>query len=102
MCLPQTDLTGFAAATGGANRLLEALPGSAGWLLETILTFSLIFVIFIATDNKRAQSTAHLPMLAPAAIGFAVGPVFVLRERVVSRMWLGHLCGFVWHLLCCR
>ena len=68
----QTDLTGFAAATGGANRLLEALPTSAGWLLETVLTFTLIFVIFIATDNRRAQSTAHLPMLAPAAIGFAV------------------------------
>ena len=68
----QTDLTGFAAATGGANRLLAALPTSAGWLLETVLTFSLIFIIFIATDNRRAQSTAHLPMLAPAAIGFTV------------------------------
>lgn len=68
----QTDLTGFAAATGGANRLLKGLPPSAGWLLECVLTFALIFVIFIATDQKRAQSTPHLPVLAPAAIGFAV------------------------------
>ena len=68
----QTDLTGFAAADGGSNRLLASLPPSAGWLLETVITFSLIFVIFIATDTRRGQSTSHIPMLAPAAIGFAV------------------------------
>ena len=40
--------------------------------MEAILTFLLVFVVFTATDQARAQSTAHLPILAPAAIGLAV------------------------------
>lgn len=40
--------------------------------MEALLTFLLVFVVFTATDQARAQSTAHLPILAPAAIGFAV------------------------------
>ena len=68
----QTDLTGFSAATGGANRLLKGLPGSAGWLLECVLTFALVFVVLVATDQRRGQSTAHIPILAPMAIGFIV------------------------------
>ena len=68
----QTFKTGFAAGKGGSNRLLEGLPQGAGWLLETILTFLLVFVVFTATDHARAQSTSHLPILAPAAIGLTV------------------------------
>ena len=68
----QTFKTGFAAGKGASNRLLAGLPTSAGWLMEAILTFLLVFVVFTATDQARAQSTAHLPILAPAAIGLAV------------------------------
>ena len=68
----QTDKAGFKAAKGGCNRLLAGLPLGAGWLLESLLTFLLVFVVFTATDQARAQSTAHLPILAPAGIGFAV------------------------------
>lgn len=68
----QTDKAGFTAAKGGCNRLLTGLPQSAGWLLESLLTFLLVFVVFTATDQARAQSTAHLPILAPLGIGFAV------------------------------
>ena len=68
----QTDLTGFASAKGGTNRLLPGLPPSAAWLMETVLTFGLIFVIMVATDAQRGQSTSHIPILAPAAIGFTV------------------------------
>ena len=68
----QTDHEGFNAAGGGSNRLLEGFPSTAGWLMECILTFALVFVVFAATDTARAQSTAHLPILAPAAIGFVV------------------------------
>lgn len=71
-CLVQTDHSGFHAAKGGSNVLLSGLPQSAGWLMESILTFLLVFVVFAATDQARAQSTAHLPILAPAGIGFAV------------------------------
>lgn len=68
----QTDKAGFTAAKGGCNRLLTGLPQSAGWLMESLLTFLLVFVVFTATDQARAQSTAHLPILAPLGIGFAV------------------------------
>ena len=68
----QTDRAAFSAAKGGANRLLTGIPTSSGWLMEALLTFLLVFVVFTATDQARAQSTAHLPILAPAGIGFAV------------------------------
>ena len=68
----QTFKTGFAAGKGATNRLLAGLPQSAGWLMESILTFLLVFVVFTATDQGRAQSTSHLPVLAPAAIGMAI------------------------------
>ena len=71
-CTVQTDHSGVHAAKGGSNVLLTGLPQSAGWLMESMLTFLLVFVVFAATDHARAQSTAHLPILAPAGIGFAV------------------------------
>ena len=68
----QTDKAAYEAAAGGTNKLLAGLPQSAGWLIEAILTFMLVFVVFTAVDQARAQSTSHLPILAPLAIGFAV------------------------------
>ena len=68
MLVAQTDLTGFASAKGGTNRLLPGLPPSAAWLMETILTFSLIFAIFVATGmcsmipaQQKATSSLEKP-----------------------------------------
>ncbi|KAL0044987.1 hypothetical protein WJX82_004240 [Trebouxia sp. C0006] len=100
-----TDHSGFHAAKGGSNVLLTGLPQSAGWLMEAILTFLLVFVVFAATDQARAQSTAHLPVLAPAGIGFAVfvchiaavpidgtsiNPARSFGPAVVSGTWTHH------------
>ncbi|KAL0020531.1 hypothetical protein WJX79_005805 [Trebouxia sp. C0005] len=100
-----TDQSGFHAAKGGSNVLLTGLPQSAGWLIESILTFLLVFVVFAATDHARAQSTAHLPILAPAGIGFAVfvchiaavpidgtsiNPARSFGPAVVSGTWTHH------------
>lgn len=68
----QTDNRGFEAAQGAVNRLIPGMPPSAGWLLECILTFVLVIVVFAATDTARAQSTAHMTVLAPLTIGFVV------------------------------
>jgi len=32
------------------------------WLLETLLTATLIFTIFCATDSERGQTAAHIPV----------------------------------------
>ena len=32
------------------------------WLLETILTATLIFTVFCATDSERGQTAAHIPV----------------------------------------
>lgn len=67
-----TDPTGFHAGAGGTNRLLAGQSQGGAWLLEFMLTGLLVFVVFAATDTHRATTSAHLPVLAPFAIGFAV------------------------------
>ncbi|BDA48738.1 Aquaporin PIP2-4 [Coccomyxa sp. Obi] len=64
------DKYGWRAAGGGANVL--HISHAAGWGLETILTMALVFTVFAATDAERAVDTAHLPVLAPFAIGMVV------------------------------
>ncbi|KAK9829737.1 hypothetical protein WJX72_007578 [[Myrmecia] bisecta] len=66
------DKVAFAVAKGGTNGLTALVDEGGGWLMETILTFALVFVVFAATDAARAENTAHLPVLAPMAIGFTV------------------------------
>ncbi|KAK9917142.1 hypothetical protein WJX75_001261 [Coccomyxa subellipsoidea] len=67
-----TDYKGWHAAGGGANALSSGVSEAAGWGLETILTMALVFTVFAATDAERATDTAHLPVLAPFAIGMVV------------------------------
>ncbi|CAL8463399.1 g2933 [Coccomyxa elongata] len=64
------DKYGWRAGGGGANVL--RISQAAGWGLETILTMALVFTVFAATDAERAVDTAHLPVLAPFAIGMVV------------------------------
>lgn len=66
------DDDGWRAAGGGANALSPGFGEAAGWGLETILTMALVFTVFAATDSERATDTAHLPVLAPFAIGMVV------------------------------
>ena len=49
--LSQTMLT-------NSNYTLQA----SGWLMETLLTMTLVFVVFAATDAKRAKIATHLPV----------------------------------------
>ena len=37
------------------------------WLLETILTATLIFTVFCATDSERGQTAAHIPVRGPSS-----------------------------------
>ncbi len=56
------DEVGYDAAGGGANAVNPFITKSGAWLMETILTFSLVLVVFAATDKNRAINTAHLPV----------------------------------------
>jgi MIP family channel proteins len=66
------DRSGFNASKGATDSLAPGISQASAWLMETILTFGLVITVFAATDQPRAQDTAHLPVLAPFAIGMAV------------------------------
>lgn len=38
------------------------LVQASGWLMETLLTMTLVFVVFAATDSNRAKISTHLPV----------------------------------------
>ena len=61
-CAPQIDPNAFTAIGGGANKLAEDVNYGQAWGMEAILTFSLVMMVFAATDNFHAASTAHLPV----------------------------------------
>lgn len=70
--MAQFDKSGFNAAGGGVNALAPGVSHASGWLMELLLTAVLVFVVLAATDTVRETVTAHLPVLAPFAIGFTV------------------------------
>ena len=61
LCHMQVDRSGWDAAGGGTNALSPGVSYASGWLLETILTCVLVFVVLAATDSNRSRITAHLP-----------------------------------------
>lgn len=63
---------GWNAMKGGTNGVAPGQSLASIWLLEFMLTALLVFVVFSATDSVRAATTAHIPVLAPLAIGLAV------------------------------
>ncbi len=67
------DSAGFEAAGGGANRLLTGILPSGAWLMETILTFTLVIVVFAANDKARALNAAHLPVSPAQSWGDNLG-----------------------------
>ncbi|KAJ8766008.1 hypothetical protein K2173_020524 [Erythroxylum novogranatense] len=57
---------------GGANELQDGYSKGVGLGAEIIGTFVLVYTVFSATDPKRNARDAHVPVLAPLPIGFAV------------------------------
>ncbi len=65
----QLNPVGYKAAAGAANQLNAEAGATVGVALgyEIILTFILVFVVFAATDTKRALMTAPLPVRSSTA-----------------------------------
>ena len=59
---PQVDPLAFTAIGGGANKLAAEVTFGQAWGMEAILTFSLVMMVFAATDNFHAAKVAHLPV----------------------------------------
>lgn len=57
---------------GAANQVNVEGGYAAAFMAEWLLTFLLMFVVLCATDAARYRSIAHLPVLAPFAIGVTV------------------------------
>lgn len=66
------DRSGWYAANGGTNGVNPGTSNAGAWFMEFLLTSLLVFVVFAATDRNREAIGAHLPILAPLAIGFTV------------------------------
>lgn len=58
----QVNIRGFDLAGGGANKLDGNITYGAGWTMEAILTFALVFMVYAATDTVRGMNTAHIPV----------------------------------------
>ena len=62
MHMVQINKVGFELASGAVNKLDPDIPYGAGWTMETILTFALVFMVYAATDTLRGSTTAHIPV----------------------------------------
>ena len=58
----QIDPNAFTAIGGGANKLAADVTYAKAWGMEAILTFSLVMIVFAATDNFHASEVVHLPV----------------------------------------
>lgn len=108
------DPNGYRAALGAANRLNTWASVGTGLGVEIVLTAIFVFVIFAAVDSPRASKSAHLPVLAPLAIGItlflchmiaipidgcSVNPARSFGTAVVSNTWEKHWIFWVGPLL---
>jgi aquaporin PIP len=99
------DPSGFKAALGAANRLNSWADVGTGLGAELILTAIFVFVVFAAVDQTRGAHSAHVPALAPLAIGIvvflchivavpidgcSVNPARSFGAAVVARTWQHH------------
>jgi hypothetical protein len=66
------DPAGFKAALGAANRLNSWANVVTELGAELILTAIFVFIVFAAVDQTRGAHSAHVPALAPLAIGIVV------------------------------
>jgi aquaporin PIP len=56
------DTAEYDRSGGGANELAPGINDASGWLLETILTAALVYMVLAAVDPVRQQTTAHIPV----------------------------------------
>ncbi|WIA36261.1 hypothetical protein OEZ86_007591 [Tetradesmus obliquus] len=99
------DPNGFKAALGAANRLNTWAKVGTGLGVELILTAIFVFIVFAAVDKTRGAHSAHVPVLAPLAIGIvvflchmvavpidgcSVNPARSFGTAVVARTWAHH------------
>lgn len=56
------DTNAYDLSGGGANELAPGINKASGWLMETILTAALVYMVFAAVDPIRQQTTAHIPV----------------------------------------
>jgi aquaporin PIP len=99
------DPMGYQAALGAANRLNTWTNVGTGLGAELVLTAIFVFIMFAAVDQTRGAHSAHVPALAPLAIGIvvflchlvavpidgcSVNPARSFGAAVVSRTWQHH------------
>lgn len=68
------------------NTLSPGITKAGGWGLETIITLTLVFTVFCATDAERGSETAHLPVSMRSYIASGM-------ERITSRPCMLHACS---------
>eukprot|EP00879_Flechtneria_rotunda_P008705 GHRR01009119.1.p1 GENE.GHRR01009119.1~~GHRR01009119.1.p1 ORF type:complete len:221 (+),score=41.81 GHRR01009119.1:1052-1714(+) len=108
------DPLGYRAALGAANRLNVWATAGTALGTEILLTAIFIFVVFAAVDQARGSTAAHLPVLAPLAIGVTVllahivavpidgcsiNPARSFGVAVVSGVWSEHWIFWVGPLI---
>lgn len=75
------DTSRYNLSGGGANELAPGINRASGWLMETILTGALVYMVFAAVDPIRQQTTAHIPVCAcPSPLLSSMG--FALPESL--------------------
>lgn len=108
------DPLGHRAALGAANRLNTWVSPGKALGAEILLTAIFVFIVFAAVDQVRGASSAHLPVLAPFAIGIAifmahivavpidgcsVNPARSFGTAVVANVWTHHWVFWVGPLI---
>eukprot|EP00878_Enallax_costatus_P008329 GHUV01008707.1.p1 GENE.GHUV01008707.1~~GHUV01008707.1.p1 ORF type:complete len:230 (+),score=37.24 GHUV01008707.1:169-858(+) len=108
------DPNGHRAALGAANRLNTWVGIGTAVGVEILLTAIFVFVIFAAVDKPRSSTSAHLPVLAPFAIGItlflchmiavpidgcSVNPARSFGTAVVANTWHNHWIFWVGPLI---
>eukprot|EP00878_Enallax_costatus_P001813 GHUV01001971.1.p1 GENE.GHUV01001971.1~~GHUV01001971.1.p1 ORF type:complete len:322 (+),score=44.83 GHUV01001971.1:32-997(+) len=108
------DPLGHRAALGAANRLNTWVTPGRGLGAEILLTSIFVFIVFAAVDQIRGANSAHLPVLAPFAIGIAifmahivavpidgcsVNPARSFGTAVVANVWADHWIFWVGPLI---
>ncbi|MQM18413.1 hypothetical protein Taro_051404 [Colocasia esculenta] len=62
----------YDALGGGANQVASAYSKGSALGAEIVGTFVLVYTVFSAIDPKRRARDAHVPVLVPLPVGFAV------------------------------
>ncbi|KAL3687073.1 hypothetical protein R1sor_013382 [Riccia sorocarpa] len=76
--------TRFQVEGGGTNFVAEGITIGAGLGAEILGTFTLVYVVYSATDPKLKARDSHVPLLAPLPIGFAVFVVHLVTIPITG------------------